>query len=74
MIELLVDYRIVIWVVGGLMTIWLLQRLPSWRALSRRGIWGAERDYARWRLRNGVVVLVVVLALMIAALVATIQA
>ena len=60
--------------VGGLGALWLINRLPSWRALSREGIWAAERDYARWRLRNGLILLGMILTLIGLTLYASIRA
>ncbi|MDQ4074828.1 MAG: hypothetical protein M3220_01135 [Chloroflexota bacterium] len=66
MLEMLIEYRYMIWTVGGVATYWLLVRIPSWLSVARRGTWNAERDYATWRLRNAFLALLLLVPLLVA--------
>jgi hypothetical protein len=48
------------------LTFWLITSLPSWRQISRKGSWRAERDYARWRVRNAIFALILLVPLLVA--------
>lgn len=65
MIGLLLDYRYLIWLVGGLLTYWLLVNIPSWQRVARSGTWGAERDYAAWRVKRALLALLVLIPLLL---------
>ena len=73
MMELLFEYRYLIWVLGGALTYWLATSLPSWRRVARAGTWNAERDYAAWRVRNALCVLVVLVPLLLVTTAAAIR-
>ncbi|HEX8684657.1 MAG TPA: hypothetical protein VF707_20230 [Ardenticatenaceae bacterium] len=66
MLEFLSAYRYWIWSLGGALTFWLITSLPSWRQISRKGSWRAERDYARWRVRNAIFALILLVPLLVA--------
>lgn len=66
MLELLIEYRYLIWLIGGTLTYWLLMQIPSWLSVARSGMWGAERDYAAWRLRNAFFALLLLVPLLVA--------
>ena len=64
--ELLFEYRYLIWTVGGLVAYWLVMRLPSWQRVARAGTWNAERDMAAWRVRNALLGLFILIPLLLA--------
>ncbi len=70
---LLVEYRFLIWTVGGTVTLWLLLHLPTWKRVAQGGSWNAERDYAAWRVRKAVLLLGVLVPLLIATTAAVIR-
>ncbi|MBA3531170.1 MAG: hypothetical protein H0T73_04525, partial [Ardenticatenales bacterium] len=64
--DFLLDYRYMIWIVGGAITYWLLTNLNGWEHQARTGKWLAERDYAIWwvwRARIALVLLIPLLTL-----------
>ncbi len=65
MIEMLFEYRYLIWLIGGPVAYWLATSIPSWQRVARAGTWNAERDYASWRVRNAFFVLVVLVPLLV---------
>lgn len=65
MMEFLYQYRHLIWLVGGLITYYLVYHLPGWKRDSRAGYWSAERDFAAWRFRNAVLALAVLVPLLV---------
>lgn len=66
MTELLIEYRYLIWSLGGALALWLGAQIPTLRTVARAGLWGAERDYAAWRLRNALFVLLLLVPLLVA--------
>lgn len=66
MLELLFEYRYLIWTLGGLLTYWLTASLPTWQRVARGGTWNAERDYATWRVRNALLALCVLVPVLVA--------
>lgn len=64
MLEFLIAYRYPIWLIGGLVSYWLLTNIPTWSRVARAGTWGAERDYASWRVRNAIFALIVLIPLL----------
>ncbi len=64
--ELLFEYRYIIWLIGGLVTAWIVLQLPGWLRIARGGTWNAERDYASWRVRNSLLALALLLPLLLA--------
>jgi hypothetical protein len=73
MLELLFDYRYLIWIVGGGLTYWILASLPTWQRVARAGTWNAERDYAAWRIRNALIALLVLVPLLVATTLTVLQ-
>lgn len=65
MVEFLIDFRYPIWVLGTLLLYWLVRSIPEWQRVARGGTWNAERDYAAWRLRQGLMALGVLLPLLL---------
>ena len=73
MLELLFEYRYLIWVVGGILAYWLIFSLPSWQRVARTGTWNAERDMAAWRVRNAMLGLFFLVPLLVATTYVAIQ-
>lgn len=71
MMDFLYTYRLIIWLVGGVLTYYLITHLPGWKRDSRAGYWSAERDYAAWRFRNAILALVVLVPLLVLTTAAT---
>lgn len=65
MLEMLLEYRFAIWLLGGSMTYWLIGNIPAWQRVARAGTWNAERDYATWRVRNALFVLILLIPLLV---------
>ncbi len=65
MLEMLLEYRFAIWLLGGSMTYWLIGSIPAWQRVARAGTWNAERDYATWRVRNALFVLILLIPLLV---------
>lgn len=65
MVEMLFEYRYLIWLIGGPLAYWLATSIPSWQRVARAGTWNAERDYASWRVRNAFFALVVLVPLLV---------
>ena len=73
MLEMLFDYRYMIWVAGGFLTYWLATNIPSWQRVARAGTWNAERDYAAWRVRNALLALALLVPLLVLTTVVAVQ-
>lgn len=63
--ELLVEYRYLIWLVGGASISWLTVQIPGWQQVARAGTWNAERDFAAWRVRNAIFALALLVPLLV---------
>jgi hypothetical protein len=66
MLDILFEFRYIIWMTGGVMTYWLLSQLSTWQRIARGGQWNAERDYAMWRLHRALLALALLLPLLVA--------
>ena len=65
MLEMLFEYRYLIWLIGGSIAYWLTTSIPSWQRVARAGTWNAERDYAFWRVRNALFALALLIPLLV---------
>ncbi|MGB0389794.1 MAG: hypothetical protein ACPGWR_33655 [Ardenticatenaceae bacterium] len=64
MVEVLFEYRYLIWLIGAPLAYWLTTSIPSWQRVARAGTWNAERDYATWRVRNALFALALLIPLL----------
>ena len=62
--EILLEYRYLIWLLGGPIAYWLATNIPAWQRVARAGTWSAERDFAAWRVRNALMALVLLVPLL----------
>lgn len=72
-LELLSNYRYIIWLVGGISAFWLLFQLSASSRVARYGVRVAQRDYAAWRVRNATIALGIVIPLLIVTTVVSVN-